>query len=232
MTATVERLRAYVAVVGEHDLARQILIVEDDQFTGALLANLLVAHGFSVRVEHSAAAAKAALDDFEADGALIDIQLGDGPSGISLAHVISQLHPACGLALLTRFPDPSAAGLADEDLPAGCGFLRKDKIADAGYLLAALEEILTDHGEDYRDDLATDRPLGGLTPTQMEVLRLVAAGLTNSAIARRRGTTESAVEQTLTAIIKALALNVADDVNPRMELARQFIRVAGLPERP
>jgi len=218
--------------MGEHDLMRRLLVVEDDTFTGALLADVLRSHGFEVRVEHSAADARKAMDAYDADGALIDIQLGDGPSGVALAHLFHDQYPGCALAFLTRFPDQHAAGLVDADIPEGCGFLRKDMIADSDYLMAALEEVLTDHGGDFRDDLLSDRPLAQLTPTQLDALRLVAAGLTNAAIARHRGTSESAVEQSLTAIIKALAIPTAGDVNPRMEMARQYISVAGIPERP
>lgn len=172
------------------------------------------------------------MDTFDPDGALIDIQLGDGPSGVALAHLIHEQFPEVALAFLTRFPDQHAAGLVDADIPAGCGFLRKDKVADSDYLLAALEQVLTDHGDDFRDDLSADRPLGALTPMQLDVLRLVATGLTNAAIARQRGTSESAVEQALTSIIKVLDIPIRGDVNPRMELARRYIIAAGLPERP
>ena len=218
--------------MGEHDLKRRLLIVEDDRFTGALLADVLQSHGFEVRVEPSAAAARAAMDTYDPDGALIDIQLGDGPSGVALAHLIHDQFPEVALAFLTRFPDQHAAGLVDADIPEGCGFLRKDKVADSDYLLTVLEQVLTDHGDDVRDDLSADRPLGALTPMQLDVLRLVATGLTNAAIARQRRTSESAVEQALTSIIKTLEIPIRGDVNPRMEMARRYILVAGLPERP
>ena len=58
---------------------------------------------------------------------------------------------------------------------------------------------------------------------------MVAAGLTNAAIARRRGTSESAVEQSPTGMIKALEIPLHSDVDPRMEMARQYILVAGIP---
>ena len=211
--------------------ARRLLVVEDDPFTGALLSGVLRNHGFEVRVEVSAADARDAIKVFDADAALIDIQLGDGPSGIALSNLFHTVYPYCALAILTRFPDPHAAGLVEEDLPPGCGFLRKDMIADSEYLLKALEEILTDHGSDYRDDLTSTSPFEKLTDAQLDVLKLVAAGLTNAAIANKRNTSESAVEQIFTAIKKALDIKNDADLNTRTEMVRRYIKVAGIPER-
>jgi DNA-binding NarL/FixJ family response regulator len=217
--------------VSDRTSGRKLLVVEDDPFTGALLSGVLESHGFEVRVEKSAIDAKEAMKKFDADGALLDIQLGDGPSGVALAQVFHELYPYCALALLTRFPDPHAAGLVKQDLPPDCGFLRKDLISDSEYLLAALEEILTDRGFKHRDDKKSDRPFSKLTNTQMEVLKMVSEGFTNAAIARKRNTTESAVEQTLSAINKSLGIPIGTDINPRTEMARRYIQVAGVPER-
>lgn len=213
------------------DLTRRLLVVEDDPLTGALLADLLRSHGFDVQVEHTAASARTAVVEFDPDAALLDIQLGDGPSGVTLAHVLHERYPHVALMFLTRFPDQRAAGLIDVDLPTGCGFLRKDRVADTDYLLTAIEEALHDHAVAYRDDLSAERPLAGLTPTQLEVLRMVAQGLTNAAIARRRETSESAVEQSVAGIVRALDIPSRSDLNPRMEAARRYIAAAGLPDR-
>jgi DNA-binding NarL/FixJ family response regulator len=104
-------------------------------------------------------------------------------------------------------------------------------IADSEYLLKALEEILTDHGSDYRDDLTSTSPFEKLTDAQLDVLKLVAAGLTNAAIANKRNTSESAVEQIFTAIKKALDIKNDADLNTRTEMVRRYIKVAGIPER-
>jgi DNA-binding NarL/FixJ family response regulator len=171
------------------------------------------------------------MKEFDADGALLDIQLGDGPSGIELAQIFYEVYPHCALALLTRFPDPATAGISVKKLPPNCGFLRKDLISDSNYLLKALEDILTDHGSEYRADKDGLNPFGKLTFTQLEILKLVAEGLTNSAIATKRSTSESAVEQTLSAIMRGLDIKSDSRVNPRTEMARRYIQIAGVPER-
>lgn len=214
------------------DESRCLLVVEDDSLTAALLSEVLVAQGFEVEVAQTAAEARHLLDEFAPDAALLDIVLGHGPSGVGLAHLIAREYPATAVLFLTRFRDAHAAGLVTMDMPAGCAFLRKDRIADATYLVDAIEAALRDHPGEFRHDLAEDDPLSGLTPNQQSVLRMVAQGLTNSAIARRRGITPSAVEQSLSAIFRSLGIDQGGDLNPRVQAARLYIAAAGVPEQP
>ena len=212
--------------------ARRVLVVEDDPLTSTLLQDVLEANGFAVEVAASARDARRSLDDFDPDAALLDIQLGDGPSGVALGHLITREYPATGVLFLTRYPDITSAGLSHSDIPEGCGFLRKDKIADVAYLLDALEATLRDRSRDYRQDVAEDSPLRNLTPNQLSVLRMVAQGLTNPAIGRSRGTSDSAVEQMLAGIYRNLGIEHSSEISARMRAARIYIAAAGLPEEP
>jgi DNA-binding NarL/FixJ family response regulator len=65
----------------------------------------------------------------------------------------------------------------------------------------------------------------------MEVLRLLASGYTNAEIARRRNKTLSSVEQLLKATFTKLGIQGTDELNPRIEAVRMFIRAAGIPNR-
>lgn len=209
---------------------RRLLLVEDDQLTSALLKNLLVNQGFDVHVADSAAGARRELDDFDPDVALLDILLGDGPNGVALAHLIATAYPGTAVLFLTRFPDPHAAGLIPDDIPADCGFLRKDRVTDTDYLVGAIEGVLRDKASEFRADLDADHPLAGLTVSQVEILRMVACGMTNSAIARQRGTTASAVEQALSGIFRALSIPHTPDTNARIRAALTYVEAAGIPE--
>lgn len=62
--------------------SRRILLMEDEQFTAPLIEQSLLAQGFDVRTAPDAAQALAEADRFAPDAALIDISLGDGPSGL------------------------------------------------------------------------------------------------------------------------------------------------------
>ena len=66
-------------------LQRRILIVEDDTFIGSLIAGALRSEGFDSLLASSSVDAKQALKKFDPDVVIVDIDLGDGPSGFSVA---------------------------------------------------------------------------------------------------------------------------------------------------
>lgn len=211
---------------------RRLLVVEDESLMASLLCEVLESHGFEVHVAASASEARKEMITFDPDAALLDIMLGDGPSGVALGHLIRQEYPATAVLFLTRYPDAASAGVSGDQIPAGCAFLIKDRIADGAYLLDAIESTLRDSPREYRQDLTANRALRRLTPSQQAVLRMIAQGLTNAAIARRRGSSESAVEQLVAAIFRNLDLEQGAEINPRVQAARLYIAAAGLPEEP
>lgn len=212
-------------------MTRRLLIVEDEPLTAALLSDALGALHFDVATARSAAEARREIKRFDPDAALIDIVLGQGPSGIDLAHVIREQHPYMGVLLLTKYPDLETAGYHATGIPAGCGFLRKDMVGDKEAIVAALDEVLAERAERVRHDRDQDRPLGELTKAQVEVLRMMAAGYGNEAIAERRGCSVSAVQNLIVGIYRRLEIEPSGPINPRVEAIRRFVAVAGLPER-
>lgn len=206
---------------------RRLLVVDDEALVRTLLSDALQGAGFAVTTATNAAEARKVVDDFDPDVAVIDIHLGSGPSGLHLGHALHRSNPEVGLVFLTKYHDRNAGGLDAWDVPPGSAFLAKDRIDDAHALTEAIESVL--RGGSPPDE-RTNGPLSALTQTQMEILRLAALGLTNSAIARIRHTQERTVEQRLQAIYATLSIPVASDVNPRVEAVRRYIRAAGLPE--
>jgi len=210
---------------------RRLLVVDDEPIMAALLATALESGGYEVRTAPDAPKARADLDRFDPDMVVLDIALGRGPSGIDLAHVVHRRHPGVGILLLTKHPDLRTAGFAPEDLPPGCGFLRKESVTDTAELLAAVEEVLSDQAARTFDYHSPSGQLATLSPRQLEVLRMVAQGLTSPEIARRRHTTTSAVEKMLGTIYQALSIEPSSAVSQRAEAMRVFIAEAGLPDR-
>jgi len=208
---------------------RRLILVEDEPLLASLMVEVLRAAGFDVAHAASAVDARRLIDEFDPDAALVDVHLGSGPSGLHLAHVIARTHPHVGVLLLSRFADLSASGLDGFTLPEGSVFIPKDRIVDTDVLLAAVESVLAG-----RPAVATGEdglgPLQALSRSQLSVLRLAASGLNNAAIAERRGTSERSVEQHLQATYAALGIALGGDINPRVEAARRYIEVAGIPE--
>lgn len=210
---------------------RRALVVEDEPLVASLLSEVLEAAGFQTQTAGSAALARQAATEFDPDVALLDISLGDGPSGLDLAHVLHEQRPDIALLFLTRHPDARIAGVAARDLPPGAGFLRKDMISDTAALIEALDTVLQDRAA-VRQDLATaPGALAVLTSVQLQVLDLAAQGLSNRAIAAHRGTTERAVEIQMRRAFDALNLSGDDMVNERVEAVRIYIDAVGMPHR-
>ena len=73
-------------------------------------------------------------------------------------------------------------------------------------------------------------PSQKLTDKQVNVLRLLALGMTNDAIAREMNAGVSTVERWIASIFRALDTPTSGDINPRIEAVRRYVAVAGLPE--
>ena len=211
-------------------LLRRVLIVEDEQLVSALLEQTLLSVNFQTSRANNAVEAKRQIETFDPDIALLDIDLGPGANGIDVAHILAKKHPDIAILFLTKFPDLRSAGLRMEDLPPGCGFLRKELVGNTEYLVNAIDNVLGERPQ-VRDDLLPNRPLSVLTKNQVEALRLLASGYTNAEIARRRETSVSSVEQLLKTTFKNLGIQSSDDINPRIEAVRIFIQAAGIPNR-
>ncbi|MEN9923584.1 MAG: hypothetical protein RIS09_1098 [Actinomycetota bacterium] len=209
---------------------RKLLIVDDEPLVAGLLKDSLSEHEFIIEVAHSASSAIQITQTFDPDVALVDINLGRGANGVDLAFILSRQHPGIAMLLLTQHPDLRTAGFEKNDLPEGCGFLRKDEVKSKTDILNAIDAVVRSMSS-VRQDSDKARPMAKLTNKQIEVLRMVAQGYTNHEIARRRETSVRAVERMLTSIFVALGISQMKEINPRVEAARLFIDAAGTPDR-
>lgn len=208
---------------------RRLLVVEDDPLMGSLLRDALVQHGFGTQLVISAVEAKRAIESFDPDAVLIDVNLGSGPNGIQLVHMLLHSRPDIVPILLSKFADLASAGIVDE-LPAGVTFLRKGLMHDTRALTDAINAALTDASARVRQDELSKGTLDALTKPQREILHLMARGLSNKEIARQRAVSVSNIEHRATAIYKALQIPTSDDVMPRVAAIRLYIASAGMPE--
>lgn len=207
---------------------RKVLVVEDEPLLRALISNTLLADGFKVASAASAAEARQVAADFDPDLALLDIELGDGPSGVDLAHILRKQSPEIALVFLTHIPEPRVVGLDNKSIPKNAAYLVKERIAESGVLRAAIDAASRDRvTRDFRDD-KKQHPLSDVSRSQLDVLKLVALGRSNAEIAEARGTTVRAVENLVKRALEAAGINSSEG-NARVLAAREFIKVAGLP---
>lgn len=208
--------------------SRSVLVVEDDALLRDLIARSLEGAGMVVETAATAADAKRAFNRMDPDAAVIDIELGPGPNGFDLADVLRSQAPHVAVVFLTNLPDPRFAARGSDEIAGGVSYLRKSQLSDVATLIDALDATMRGSQQGMpRHDRDPDRPLGHLTRKQVDVLRLIAAGQTNAQIARARGVTIKAVEDTIGRIGVALDVEASDDVNLRVAIARCYLDATG-----
>jgi DNA-binding NarL/FixJ family response regulator len=212
-----------------HHFQRRILIVEDDAFMGSLMAGALAHEGLETELASCAVSAKCMMDRFDPDAVLVDIDLGDGPSGIDFVQMVARTRPEVASILLSKHPDQESAGFAESAIPEGVAYLRKSLIHDTAALVVAIDEVLRGAGTMWRHDRASKGQLDLLTRAQREILHMMALGLSNAEIARRRDVSVSNVEQRVSEVFKSLDLAGNAAVAPRVEAVRQYFAAGGLP---
>lgn len=203
----------------------RVLIVEDERFTRTMLSTSVTALGFEVVASASTAAtALEAVRAEQVDVALLDLDLGPGPSGIDVAYALRAADADLGLVFLTSFSDPRIKDPRERPLPSGSLFLVKSQLDDVTALREAL--LLARR----RPRQGTNRPTraGGLTVHQMAVLREVAQGRTNAEIAAEFEVSDKAVERTIQRIADALAIERSSG-NTRVLLTRAYAQLSGKP---
>jgi DNA-binding NarL/FixJ family response regulator len=204
-----------------------VLVVEDDDFIRMALVGTLTLHGVTVVAQcNSASEAMAANERFHPRIALLDLDLGRGPTGLDLARSLRRANPAIGLVFLTSYSDPRLVASPGQEAPAGSQYLVKRTVSSIDTVTKALEKSLTSHKLSPWGPSATS-DFGRLTRSQVETLRLVAAGDSNQEIARKRSITEKSVEQQIGRIAKRLGLERELDKNLRVNIARAYFLEAG-----
>lgn len=209
--------------------SRRILIVEDEPLFSSLVRDALVQEKFDVSVVSDVVSAKKLIKQVDPDLVLLDVSLGNGPPGTQLAYYIGKVHPGMAILFLTKHPDIKTAGINPALIPEDSGFLRKDKVADSQYLLESIEKVLANKADQVRHGFQDGSPLASLTRTQLDVLKMVAQGLSNQAIAAQRRITIRSVEKNLHNIFRALGLDSSEDSNLRVKAAMTYITHAGPP---
>lgn len=202
----------------------RVLVIEDDSFTRSLLAGALAGNlfdvfpGFSARYALETAAAQ------DIDVAILDLDLGGGPTGIDIAHALRASLPSIGIVLLTSYSDPRLSRIDEMPIPVGTRYVTKSQLHDLNELttivLSAKSAPLSSINPALRSRCA-------LTNHQIDVLRLIAEGLSNFQIALKLSISEKAVENTVTRIADVLDIHRDAGLNPRVQLVRAYSRMSG-----
>ena len=208
---------------------RNVLVVEDDALLRELIATALESNGYAVQAAGDIAEAKRILRSTDPDGVVLDIDLGQGPTGFDFAQIISKENPGTGIVFLTQLPDPRFSPTDENGIPTGVAYIRKSALADLNVLYEALDLAMRGQVTKlYRHDLDTERPFAKLTVKQIEVLKLMAQGNSNVQIATARGTSLKSTEDAIRRACAAIGIDGLADGNSRTRAVAKFISVVGL----
>jgi DNA-binding NarL/FixJ family response regulator len=169
----------------------------------------------------------------EPDLAIVDVRMPPTHTddGLRAALQIRAELPSVGILVLSQYVEEQyATELLGANMP-GVGYLLKDRIADVGEFLGAVREVANGgtrlDPEVVAQLLARSRqrdPLERLTAREREVLDLMAAGRSNTAIARLLVVSDKAVEKHVGNIFSKLDLPPTTDDHRRVLAVLQWVK--------
>lgn len=203
---------------------RSVVVIEDDNLVRSLIASHLETAGFDVTVAANYTDAMRLIKVADPDALVIDIDLGPGPNGLDIAQRVRKQSDEVAIVFLTSLSDPR---FADSSIPQNAraiAYLNKHLVTEAHVLVDALESALTDTVQaSQRHDQLEDRPLAGLSRLQIQILKLIAQGMTNQQIADLRGRSLGATESAVARTLKALGVDAHSDLNARVVATNEYM---------
>ena len=169
------------------------------------------------------------------DAVLMDIKMPPGYSteGIDAAHAIKKELPKTGVVMLTQHDDEVYVWRLLSRGVAGYGYLHKVRVGDVDELVRAVEQVSA--GGSVLDPRIVQRlvdhrskkpgsPLAALTRGELDVLRLMAEGKSNAAVAARLNISVATVERRINVLFQKLELDQEADLNRRVSAVLIYLR--------
>jgi DNA-binding NarL/FixJ family response regulator len=211
----------------------RVILAEDSTLLREGLLRLLLEEGHEVPAAVSdAEALVAAVAAYGADVVVVDVRMPPTHTdeGLRAALEIRRRWPAVKVLVLSQYVEKRyATELMSADVE-GVGYLLKDRVAQVGDFLDALERVGAGGAafdpEVVRQLLARTTqvdPLARLTGREREVLERMAQGLTNASIAQALHVSQSAVEKHVNSLFDKLGLSHATGYSRRVLAVLHFL---------
>lgn len=203
------------------------MVLEDDTFTRLSLVAALVHFGYDVVIEESVPANAIARSLVaKPTAAILDLHLGKGATGLDVARELRRQNPRIGIVLLTSFDDPRLLNPNLPPVPVGTIYLTKQKVEKITEIRDAIVKSLDfEKSQLFPEHIPA---FGNLSDVQIETLRLVAQGLSNAEIAKRRFVKEKSIELTISRVAKSLGIEAGVAINQRVHISRVYFRAIGV----
>jgi DNA-binding NarL/FixJ family response regulator len=169
------------------------------------------------------------------DLALLDVRMPPTHTteGLDAAVLIREAAPGVGILILSQDVQTQHVLRLLRDTPEGVGYLLKDRVGRLADLLDAIDRVA---GGGFVVDpevvavlfgrRRAPGPLDELTPREREVLREMAEGRSNVAIAERLGLTERTVEANIRVILSKLGLEPDTAQHRRVLAVLTYLRTS------
>jgi DNA-binding NarL/FixJ family response regulator len=180
----------------------------------------------------------AAVDAERPDVVVTDIRMppGDADEGIQAAERLRETNPEIGVVVLSQYANPSYALALLQGGSARRAYLLKERVKDVEQLVAAIHAVA--EGGSVIDPKVVEvlvaenargeqSPLNELTPRERDVLREMAAGKNNAAIADALFLTERSVEKVIHSIFLKLGLTWETAVHKRVKAVILYLAEGG-----
>jgi DNA-binding NarL/FixJ family response regulator len=207
---------------------KRVLVADDDVLLREGLAALLKRSGYEVVGQVGDARVLLELvREHEPDLAIVDIQMPHATEGLDAALVVREELPQTAILLLSAHVEVRALDLLRHG--PGIGYLLKGRVIEVDGFLEALERIRSGGSiveQALIRELAERRDrLDRLSPRERDVLELMAAGRSNTGIARRLGLEKATVERYVHSIlVKLVPPETADHRRVRVVLTYLEVR--------
>ena len=204
--------------------ALRVVVADDHGLTLQGVSDSLVAHGISIVGRgRSAGEALALVKDHKPDALVTDLDFGPGPTGLDIAESLRANLPRLGIVVLSAYGDPRLHSESLTRVPAGVVYLIKQQVESTSTIADAISLSIDKAAKAERGVL----PTINLTSAQISVLRLVAKGLSNAAIAEELSVTEDSVSKTINRMLKRLGIEHSSEMNMRAALLQSYFDMIG-----
>jgi DNA-binding NarL/FixJ family response regulator len=180
----------------------------------------------------------AAVDAERPDVVITDIRMppSETDEGIQAARRLRDTNPEVGVVVLSQYANPSYVLALLESGSARRAYLLKERVKDLGQLVAAIHAVAEGGSmidpkvveamvaEDARGEKS---PLNKLTRRERDVLREMAEGKNNAAIAEALFLTERSVEKVIHSIFLKLGLTWEETVHKRVKAVILYLAESG-----
>lgn len=211
----------------------RVLLINDDPFELATLSASLRLHSTNVVGEAlDTLIAQNLFSSLRPEVVLIDLQYS-GEECIRVLQKFRKANPEVGIVIMTSCPDLRLFGLQLKDIPKGSLVILKKSAADLSIVTRSLREsiLAAKDGREISWINHDGSPLFDFTDVQVETLRMLSEGLSNSEIARIRFVSEKSVEQTVARIAQHIGITQDRTHNLRAVLTAEFFKWLGSPRR-